>query len=84
VCSSDLSAACSFPRDKVPDYVGIGQNVPKENIHQYLLSPTAGFSMYHGTAVCLFNDKLAAFSIKTFGTDSLWYGKPAPGNTCPS
>jgi hypothetical protein len=29
------------------------------------------------------NAKVAALSIQLFGKDSLWYGKPAPANTCP-
>jgi LCP family protein required for cell wall assembly len=48
-----------------------------------VLSPTAGYSNYYGTAVCLYNAKVAALSVKMFGKDSLWYGKPLPANTCP-
>ena len=32
---------------------------------------------------CLLNYKVAELSIQLFGKDSLWYGKPAPANTCP-
>ena len=49
-----------------------------------VLSPTAGYSNYYGTAVCLYNAKVAALSVKLFGKDSLWYGKPLPANTCPA
>jgi LCP family protein required for cell wall assembly len=79
----------NFPPDKVADYVAIGTGIPKENFTQIVLSPTAGYSIYYKTDVsqpsrlCLLNAKVAALSVKLFGKDSLWYGKPAPANTCP-
>ena len=79
----------NFPADKVADYVGIGTNIPKENIKGVVLSPTDGYSVYYRTdpsqpaRLCLLNAKVAAMSVKLFGKDSLWYGKPAPANTCP-
>ena len=79
----------NFPADKVADYVGIGTGIPKENITQVVLSPTDGYSVYYRSdptspaKLCLLNAKVAALSVKLFGKDSLWYGKPAPVNTCP-
>ena len=79
----------NFPADRVADYVGIGTGVPKENITQVVLSPTAGYSVYYRddptspAKLCLLNAKVAAMSVKLFGKDSLWYGKSAPVNTCP-
>jgi LCP family protein required for cell wall assembly len=75
---------CTFPSDRLPDYVGIGQKIPKENIKQQTLSPDQDLSKYLGNgALCLYNDKVAALSKQLFGADSLWNGKPLPNNTCP-
>ena len=73
----------NFPPDKVADYVNEVVSKPSfPTVSQVVLSPSAGYSMYYGSAVCLYNAKVAALSVKLFGKDSLWYGKPAPANTC--
>jgi LCP family protein required for cell wall assembly len=77
------AAQTSFPADKVADYVAIGQNIPKENFTQVVLSPSDGYSTYSGSAICLYNSKVAALSVQLFGKDSLWSGKRAPAGTCP-
>jgi LCP family protein required for cell wall assembly len=79
------SVTTDFPADKVADYVAQGQGVPSTNITQVVLGPPytiTGISNVNA-ANCLLNDKVAALSIQLFGTDSLWYGQPAPANTCP-
>jgi hypothetical protein len=64
----------------------MGQSVPSGNIKQVVLAPptysATGISKVTAST-CLRNDKVAALSVQWFGTDSLWYGKPAPRNTCP-
>ena len=79
------SVTTTFPADQVADYVAIGQNIPSQNFSQVVLGPPysiLGISKVN-SSTCLLNNKVAALSIKLFGTDSLWYGKPAPANTCP-
>jgi LCP family protein required for cell wall assembly len=77
------TVSTNFPADKVADYVNAVVNQPSfPTFTQVVLSPSAGYSMYYGSAVCLYNAKVAALSVKLFGKDSLWYGKPAPANTC--
>jgi LCP family protein required for cell wall assembly len=77
------SITTNFPRDKVADYIALGQDVPSQNITNVVLS-VPEFGNYFGASnSCLFNDKVAAESIKLFGQDSTWYGKPPPANTCP-
>jgi LCP family protein required for cell wall assembly len=79
------SVTTSFPANQVADYVALGQNIPSSNISQVVLGPP--YSIIGITkltsSTCLLNDKVAALSIQLFGTDSHWYGKPAPANTCP-
>lgn len=79
------SVTTDFPADKVADYVAIGQSIPSQNFKQVVLGPP--YTILNITTVnaatCLLNDKVAALSIQLFGQDSLWYGKPAPANTCP-
>jgi len=61
-------------------------NVPSGNISQVVLGPPysiTGITTVNA-ASCLLNSKVAALSIQLFGKDSLWSGKPAPANTCPS
>ena len=78
------SVNTNFPADQVADYIAKGQDVPSQNIKNVVLSVPAYGNYIAGTsASCLFNDKVAAESITLFGTDSTWYGKPAPANTCP-
>jgi LCP family protein required for cell wall assembly len=75
----------NFPPGQVADYVAIGQNVPSDHFTGFVLSPTDGYSEYLPSgALCLFNARVAALSVKLFGTDSLWSGKPQPANTCPA
>ena len=81
------SVLTDFPREKVADYIDIGQSIPKENIKQVVLGPpnyTVLLSSGSSTAstTCLLNARVAALSVELFGQDSLWYGKPAPANTC--
>jgi hypothetical protein len=65
----------------------VGLSIPKENFKQYVLGPPYSILNVNGVnsaaTSCLLNYKVAALSIELFGTDSLWYGKPAPANTCP-
>jgi LCP family protein required for cell wall assembly len=83
-CVPDV-AGCTFPSDKLPDYVAIGQNVPKENIKQVVLSVSSNYSEYEaGGQVCLHNEKLAQLSRQLFGSDSLWTGQKDPADTCPA
>jgi LCP family protein required for cell wall assembly len=79
------SVETDFPANKVADFVALGQDVPSANITQVVLGPPytiTGISTVNA-ANCLLNAKVAALSVQLFGTDSLWYGKPAPANTCP-
>jgi LCP family protein required for cell wall assembly len=80
------SVTTNFPANQVADYVANAQNVPSENIKQVVLGPptytVTGISAVTAST-CLINAKVAALSVQWFGTDSLWYGKPAPRNTCP-
>jgi LCP family protein required for cell wall assembly len=79
------SVTTNFPADQVADYLDIGQRVPSGNFDQVVLSPDQNYSEYLSNgALCLFNSSVATLSIKLFGNDSLWYGKPAPANTCSS
>jgi len=76
------SVSTDFPANQVADYVAMGQSVATGDIKQVVLGPPYEISARGGT-YCLLNDKLAALSIEWFGTDSTWYGKPAPARTCP-
>lgn len=79
------SVTTNFPANQVADYIAVGQNVPSENFTHVVLDPSSGYSEYlPNGALCLFNSALATESIKLFGADSLWYGKPLPANTCPA
>jgi LCP family protein required for cell wall assembly len=79
------SVTTDFPANRVADFIAMGQSVPSENIKQVVLAPpaysTTGISKVT-SSTCLLNAKVAALSIQWFGTDSTWYGKPAPANTC--
>jgi len=77
------SVRTNFPANQVADYVDKGQSVVSGGtIKQVVLGPP--YEIPAGAAIyCLLNDKVAALSIQWFGTDSTWYGKPAPANTCP-
>jgi hypothetical protein len=68
--------------------MAIGLNVPSQNITNVVLGVDGGYSTsmmktVNNGSSCLFNAKVAQESITLFGTDSLWYGKPLPVNTCP-
>jgi LCP family protein required for cell wall assembly len=83
------SLATTFPADHVADYVATALNVPSGNITQVVLGPptytlTNVNNINNAATTCLINSKVAALSIQLFGKDSLWSGKPAPANTCPS
>ena len=79
------SVTTDFPANQVADYVATGQNIPSQNISQVVLGPPYSITgISTATAsTCLINAKVAALSIQLFGNDSLWYGKPAPADTCP-
>jgi LCP family protein required for cell wall assembly len=79
------SVETDFPANQVADYVALGQEVPSASITQVVLGPpyTVTGITTQSAANCLLNDKVAELSVQLFGTDSLWYGKPAPANTCP-
>jgi anionic cell wall polymer biosynthesis LytR-Cps2A-Psr (LCP) family protein len=79
------SVTTTFPADKVADYVAMAQDVPSKNFSQVVLGPpysVTGISSATAST-CLVNAKVAALSVQLFGTDSTWYGKPAPRDTCP-
>jgi LCP family protein required for cell wall assembly len=80
------SIVTNFPADQLADYVSMALNVPSENITQVVLGPpyTITGTSTTNAANCLLNDKVAELSIQLFGTDSIWYGLPAPADTCPS
>jgi LCP family protein required for cell wall assembly len=80
------SIVTNFPPDQLADYVSMALNVPSENITQVVLGPpyTITGTSTTNSANCLLNDKVAELSIQLFGTDSIWYGLPAPADTCPS
>jgi LCP family protein required for cell wall assembly len=79
------SVTTNFPASQVADYVAMAQNVPSQNFNQVVLGPPYTILNISpvNAATCLLNDKVAAESVTLFGADSLWYGKPAPKNTCP-
>jgi LCP family protein required for cell wall assembly len=77
------SITTNFPRDKVADYIAMGQDVPSQNITNVVLSVPEYGNYFGASNSCLYNYKVAAESIKLFGQDSTWYGKPPPANTCP-
>jgi LCP family protein required for cell wall assembly len=81
------SVATTFPSGEVADYVAIGQDVPSGNFSQVVLGPPYTIlgvnNLSSADTTCLLNDKVADLSIQLFGADSLWFGKPAPANTCP-
>jgi anionic cell wall polymer biosynthesis LytR-Cps2A-Psr (LCP) family protein len=76
------SVSSNFPADLVADYVAVGQSIPGQNFQQVVLGPPYSIINSNGSS-CLLNYKVAALSIQLFGKDSTWYGKRAPGNTCP-
>ena len=77
------SITANFPRDQVADYIAMGQDVPSQNITNVVLGVPDYGNYFGASNSCLYNDKVAAESIKLFGQDSTWYGKPPPANTCP-
>jgi len=79
------SVTTNFPANQVADYVAMAQNVPSQNFKQVVLGPPYTILNIStvNAATCLLNDKVAALSVQFFGQYSLWYGRPAPRNTCP-
>jgi polyisoprenyl-teichoic acid--peptidoglycan teichoic acid transferase len=79
------SVVTNFPAGQLADYVSMALNVPNDNITQVVLGPpyTITGTSTTNSANCLLNDKVAELSIQLFGKDSLWYGRPAPADTCP-
>jgi LCP family protein required for cell wall assembly len=83
VTTLSSSVTTNFPAGQVADYVDIGQNVPSDNFHQVVLSvPDYAYYMTNG-GTCMLYGKVAAESVKLFGSDSTWSGKPAPAFSCP-
>jgi LCP family protein required for cell wall assembly len=80
------SVVTDFPASQLADYISLGLNVPSGNITQVVLGPpyTITGTSTTNAANCLLNAKVSELSIHLFGTDSLWYGRPEPANTCPS
>ncbi len=81
------SVATNFPADQLADFVTKGQAVPSGNFKQVVLGPpytlTNVNNVNSASTTCLINAKVAALSVQWFGSDSTWFGKPAPANTCP-
>jgi LCP family protein required for cell wall assembly len=76
------SVHTDFPANQLADYVERGQSVVSSGIiKQIVLAPP--YQIAVSGMDCLINAKVATLSIQLFGTDSTWYGKPAPANTCP-
>ncbi len=76
--------ATDFPASQLADFVAEGQNVPSADITQVVLGPpytVTGISNVNA-ANCLINAKVAELSVQLFGTDSTWYGRPPPADTC--
>jgi LCP family protein required for cell wall assembly len=81
------SVSTNFPADRVAGYLQIGDSVPHDAFAQVVLGPPYTLSNVNskGSAAttCLINARVAELSVQLFGSDSLWYGKAAPANTCP-
>jgi LCP family protein required for cell wall assembly len=91
-----LNTTTNFPANQVAEYMAqvcptLDRCIPTQNVKQVVLSVGEGYSNYlhavsgvpvNSSAVCLYNDKVAAGSIALFGQESLWYGKTPPPNIC--
>ena len=81
-------AANPFKPSMVADYIADAEAVPANNFTNLVLGPPYTASIPHSLAggkasICLNIPMVATQSIKMFGTDSLYYGKAKPANTCP-
>jgi LCP family protein required for cell wall assembly len=75
------SIRTDFPANQVADFVDKGQSVVSGGtVKQVVLGPP--YQKPISGMDCLLNAKVAQLSIDWFGTDSSWYGKPAPADTC--
>lgn len=88
VQTGSTNPAKPFEPSMVADYIADAENVPSANFTQLVLGPpyTSSIppSLANGKAsICMSVPMLAAESIKLFGADSLYYGKPKPANSCP-
>ena len=81
-------AAKPFKPSMVADYIADAEAVPANNFTNLVLGPPYTASIPHNlsggkASICLNIPMVATQSIKMFGTDSLYYGKDRPANTCP-
>jgi LCP family protein required for cell wall assembly len=81
-------AAKPFKPSMVADYIADAEAVPANNFTNLVLGPPYTSSISQGlsggkSSICLNIPMVATQSIKMFGTDSLYYGKAKPANTCP-
>jgi LCP family protein required for cell wall assembly len=86
IVTGSLDPSNPFEPSMVADYVDIAENVPSQNITQLILEPNT-YAIQNlpnwGASICPNLPAVAQESIKLFGSDSLYYGKPAPANICP-
>lgn len=88
VQTGSTNPAKPFKPSMVADYIADAEAVPSGNFTQIVLGPpyTASIpmSISNGkSSICMSMPMVATESIKLFGVDSLYYGKPKPANTCP-
>jgi polyisoprenyl-teichoic acid--peptidoglycan teichoic acid transferase len=81
-------AANPFKPSMVADYIAAAEAVPANNFTNLVLGPPYTASIPHNlsggkASICLNIPMVATQSIKMFGTDSLYYGKAKPADTCP-
>ena len=77
-----------FKPSMVADYIADAEAVPANNFTNLVLGPPYTAPIPHSASggkasICLNIPMVATQSIKMFGTDSLYYGKAQPANTCP-
>jgi LCP family protein required for cell wall assembly len=85
---ASVKVSPNFKASMVADYVAAALNVPDSNFSNIVLGPpytTSVPSTLNGgiDSICLSLPKMAAESIKLFGQDSLYNGKPTPKDNCP-
>lgn len=88
VQTGSTNPAKPFRPSMVADYIADAEAVPSKSFTQIVLGPpyTASVptSLSNGkSSICLSIPMTAVESIKLFGSDSLYYGKPKPANSCP-
>jgi LCP family protein required for cell wall assembly len=88
VQTGSTNPAKPFRPTMVADYVAAAEGVPTQSYTQIVLGPpytkSVPMSLSRGKAsICMSMPMVAAESIKLFGKDSLYYGKPTPANVCP-